>query len=132
MAGSSSGTNIKAWSLSDTEIAYNLEETATTLTSTEAEEWKLYVPKIMPLMEKELPKENKLTLSSTMFVNEKSCKPVIQKQVKERNYLKASRPANCSFAYAYKKHDMQVEVEVLHSNLDNLRIANTIDKSVAE
>ena len=47
-----------------------------------------------------------------------------------RNYIKATRPANCSFKYPRKPYDMQVEVEVLHNNPDNLRITNTIDNSV--
>lgn len=129
MAGQSVGGNIVAWSLNKTEIAYNLEKDAKTTSSTEAAEWKLHVPKIMPLIPRDFPKEKTVGLSSSMFVNEKSCKPVIQSSIKERNYLKATRPANCSFRYARKKHNIQLEVEVLHVNLDNLRITNTIDNS---
>lgn len=129
MAGQSIGGNIKPWSLNKTEIAYNLEKTAKTTSSTEAAEWKLYVPKIMPLITMALPKETTVQLTSSMFVNEKSCKPVVQSAIKERNYLKATRPANCSFAHARKKHGIKLEVEVLHQNLDNLRITNTIDQS---
>jgi hypothetical protein len=130
MAGQSIG-NLKSWSLNDTEIAYNLEKDAKTTSSTEASEWKLYVPKIMPLITKDYPKETTVVLSSAMFANEKSCKPVVQKSIKERNYIVATRPDNCSFAHAYKTHDMKLEVEVLHENLDNLRITNTIDNSTS-
>ena len=129
MAGQSVGGNIKPWSINKTEIAYNLEKDAKTTSSTEAAEWKLNVPKIMPMIAVGFPKETNVQLSSAMFINEKSCKPVIQSSIKERNYLKATRPANCSFRYARKKHGIQLEVEVLHINLDNLRITNTIDNS---
>lgn len=132
MAGSPNGTNIKDWYLSDLEIAFNLEETPATRSSSQAEEWKLYVPKIMPLIEKGLPKELPLTLTDSMFINEKSCKPVVQKKIYYRNYLLATRPANCSFCFEFKLHDMKLEVEVLHINLDNLRITNHIDNSVPE
>lgn len=132
MAGSPNGTNIKEWYLSDLEIAFNLEKTPTTRSSSQAEEWKIYVPKIMPLIEKGLPKEFPLTLTDSMFINEASCKPVVQKKIEYRNYLMATRPANCAFCYEYKKHDMKFEVEVLHVNLDNLRVTNHIDNTVPE
>ena len=130
MAGQSIGSNIKPWSLGKTEIAYSMEKNRQTYGRTEDPEWKLYVPKIMPLITKGDPKETTFSLRSSIFVNEASCKPVIQTSVKVRNYIKASRPANCSFKYPRKPYDMQVEVEVLHNNPDNLRITNTIDNSV--
>lgn len=130
MAGQSTGSNIKGWSLNKTEIAYNLEKTASTRGDTEAAEWKLFVPKLMPLITKGIPRETVEPLSSAMFLNAPDCKPTVQASVKSRNYVVASRPANCSFAYRHKTHDMQIEVEVLHNNPDNLRITNTIDKSV--
>lgn len=129
MAGSSNGTNLESWSLNKTEIGYNLEKTASSYGDTEAAEWKLYVPKIMPLIDMGIPKETTVQLSSAIFINEKSCKPTVQSTIKSRNWLKGTRPANCSFRYQYKKHGIQIEVEVLHENLDNLRITNTIDQS---
>ena len=57
MAGSSSGSNIESWHLNKTEIAYNLEATASTQGDTEAAQWKLNVPKIMPLIAVGSPKE---------------------------------------------------------------------------
>lgn len=128
MAGSSvANDNLVQWQLSDTEIAFNLEKTARTRSNSQAEEWKLYVPKIMPLIEMGLPKETGCQLSSTGFVNEKSCRPVIQSSIKERNYILARRPANCSFVQPSKWHGMKIEVEVLNHNPDNLRITNHID-----
>lgn len=132
MAGSPNGTNIKEWYLSDLEIAFNLEETEATRSSSEAPEWKLYVPKIMPLIEKGLPKDLPLSLTDSMFINEQSCKPVVQKKIFYRNYLMAYRPDNCAFCYEFKKHDMKLEVEILHVNLDNLRVTNHIDNTVPE
>ena len=129
MAGSSTGSNLERWYLNKTEIAYNLEKTAQSYGDTEAASWKLYVPKIMPLITMGIPKESTEQLSSSMFINEKSCKPTIQSTIKTRNYILATRPANCSFRYQFKKHGIQLEVEVLHQNLDNLRITNTIDNS---
>lgn len=129
MVGESVGSNIKRWNLGKTEIAYNLEKTATTTSSTEAPEWKLYIPKIMPMITMGLPKETTVQLPASPFINDKGCKPVINSTIKSRNYLLASRPANCSFAYARKRHGIELEVEVLHENLDNLRITNTIDNS---
>lgn len=131
MAGQAQGSNIESWHLNKTEIAYNLEKTATTLGDTESAEWWLYVPKIMPLIEKGLPKEIVEPLSANgMFLNVPECRPAVQTSIKSRNYIKATRPANCSFQYQYKTHDMRLEVEVLHENPDNLRITNTIDNSV--
>lgn len=130
MAGSSIGTNIKRWYLSDLEICFNLEETPDTYSSTEAALWKLFVPKIMPLMEMGLPKETPVQLSDSLFINDKACKPSINSVIYQRNYLKATRPDNCSFAYELKFHTMKLEVEVLHVNLDNLRITNHIDNSI--
>ena len=128
MAGSSeANNNLVQWQLSDTEIAFNLEKTAKTRSSSQAEEWKLYVPKIMPLIEMGLPKETNCQLSTTGFINEKSCRPIIQSSIKERNYLLARRPANCSFVQPSKWHGMKIEVEVLNQNPDNLRITNHID-----
>lgn len=129
MAGSSSGSNIESWHLNKTEIAYNLEATASTQGDTEAAQWKLNVPKIMPLVAVGIPKETVTALSPSIFINDKACKPTIQNSVKTRNYLVATRPANCSFKFQRKKHGIQLEVEVLHENLDNLRITNTIDNS---
>ncbi len=129
MAGSSIGSNIEGWSLNKTEIAYNLEKTAATHGDTEASQWKLNVPKIIPLIPVGLPKETVAQLSSSIFINDKACKPVVQKSIKTRNYLVATRPANCSFKFQHKKHGIQLEVEILHENLDNLRITNTIDQS---
>lgn len=130
MAGQSIGTNIKPWSLGKTEIAYSMEKTPNTYGRTEDAEWMLYVPKIMPLIDKGIPTEKSYNLRPSLFVNEASCKPVIQTTIKTRNYIKAGRPANCSFKYPRKPYSMQVEVEVLHNNPDNLRITNTIDNSV--
>ena len=56
MAGSSTGSNLERWHLNKTEIAYNLEKTAQTYGDTEAASWKLYVPKIMPLITMGIPK----------------------------------------------------------------------------
>lgn len=131
MAGQSPGSNIENWSLGKTEIAYNLEKTASVRGDTEAAEWQLYVPKIMPLIEKGLPKEVTAPLTpKSIFINTQDCMPVVQASIKTRNYIKASRPANCSFTYRHKFHDMELEVEVLHDNPDNLRITNTIDNSI--
>lgn len=130
MAGSSIGGNLERWHLSDTERAFNLEETPTSISHTESPLWKLYVPKLMPLMTKGCPKTTPVTLTDTMFINDKPCKPVVQKQIYQRNWLEAGRPANCSFAYPWKPHDMPLEVEVLNKNLENLRITNTTDNSI--
>lgn len=131
MAGQSTGTNLSSWHVTDTEIGYNLEKDDITKGDTQAEEWKLYVAKIMPLIEKDHPKDTPTTLQvSSLFLNVKDCWPTINTLIYSRNYVVASRPANCSFTYPCKMHNMQLEVEVLHSNLDNLRITNTIDNSV--
>ena len=130
MAGQSIGTNIKPWSLGKTEIAYSMEKNNRTYGQTEDAEWKLFVPKIMPLITKGDPKETTFSMRPSIYINESSCKPVVQTSIKVRNYIKATRPANCSFRYPRKPYDMQVEVEVLHENPDNLRITNTIDNSV--
>ena len=128
MAGfSTADDNLVSWELSDTEIAFNLEKTAKTRSSSQAEEWKLFVPKIMPLLQMGLPKETVCPLDSTGFINEKSCRPVIQRSIKECNYVLARRPANCSFVQPTKWHGMKIEVEVLNKNPDNLRITNHID-----
>lgn len=130
MAGQSRGSNIQPWHLNKTEIAFNLEKTASTLGDTEAAEWQLYVPKLMPLIEKGFPKETVVNLQvNSMFLNAPDCKPAVQTSIKSRNYIKATRPANCSFTYKHKKHDIKLEVEVLHNNPDNLRVTNTIDNS---
>lgn len=130
MAGQSTESNVQSWHLNKTEIAYNLEKTASTVGDTEAPEWWLFVPKIMPLLTKGLPKDTPAPLPvRSMFWNCDECMPTIQSSIYTRNYIKATRPDNCSFAWPCKHHDIQLEVEVLHQNPDNLRITNTIDNS---
>lgn len=129
MASSSHVTNNQSWNLNETEVAYNLEKTATTRGLTEADEWQVFIPKLMPLMILGLPKEKTETLLSTLFVNEASCKPVVQKTIKSQNYIKVKRPNNRSFTYKYKTHNMELEVDVLHGNMDNIRISNNVDNS---
>ena len=130
MAGQQGESNIQSWHLNKCEIAYNLEKTAATVGDTEAPEWKLYVPKIMPLIEKGLPQEKPLSISiQGMFWNAEECKVTVQPTIEQRNYLKATRHDNCSFAFAYKHHDIQLEVEILHDNPSNLRVTNHIDNS---
>lgn len=131
MAGSSGENgNLEQWSLSDTERAINLEISPATKTHTESAIWKLYVPKLMPLIPQGTPKETPCTLADSMFINDPACRPVVQQRIMSRNWLNASRPANASFQYPYKYHGMALEVEVLNRNPNNLRITNTTDNSI--
>lgn len=129
MASSSHVTNTSAWRVNEIEVGYNLEKTAKTAGLTEEKTWKVFIPKILPLIMLDIPKDTPESLSASVFINAKDCKPTVQPMIKTRNYVMVTRPANRSFTYKYKTHGMELEVDVLHGNLDNLRISNNVDKS---
>lgn len=128
VSGGASST--QKWSMNETEKAYNLEITEDTKSPTEDEEWKLNIPKVMPLIGIACWKDIPTGLPSSIYANAPDCRPVVQATIITQNYIKVKRPRNCSFTYRYKCHRMQVEVNALYKNIDEIRITNTIDNSI--
>lgn len=131
MAGQQMSSNLDSWHLNTREVAYNLQRNDTTYGLTSSSVWKIYVPKIMPLIPKSYPRETVVNLQvHSMFLNTSDCMPSIHTTIRSRNYLEASKADHCEFNLPYKKHNTEFEIEVLHNNPNNLRITNNVDSSV--
>lgn len=122
-------SSTKPWAINDRELGYNLEKTPKSFGRTQDLRWKIYVPKIMPLIPMDVPKEVKETMDDSVFLNAKACKPSLQKTIITQNYITVNRPPNRAFKYAWKKHGMKLEIEVSYRNIDLLRVDNTVDNS---
>lgn len=117
--------NMTEWSVDRQEIAYY----APTEGESNASSLKLYIPKILPLVPFDTPKQIVVSLSKSFLLNADQCKPSIAATTRTQNYLTVPRYANNNFYYSLLKHGSRVIVDVLNRNVDTLRVTNREDPS---
>lgn len=123
--------NVEPWHLNNQESAYNVESSSghSGCGSTRSGSWRVYIPKIMPLITMGTARRSRVSIDTSILVNASGCRPTLNRIVSELNYIMADKPASVGFANKWKKHGMPLEVEVLHSNVDNIRVTNVYDNS---
>lgn len=123
--------NSESWNLSNYEIGYNVERGTSHnyCGLTGSRNWNLYIPKIMPLITHGTCKTKTVALNSSIFINNKDCKPTVSRSVISQNFITVPKHPKATFENKYKKHGIKVEIEVLNDNVDNMRITDTYDES---
>jgi hypothetical protein len=89
----------------------------------------LYIPKIMPLITKGVPKTTKSNLRATCFVNDSACKPVVASSITTQNFKSVPRYDNQVFARSYLKQNALIVLEVCNGNADDMHITTKVDRS---
>lgn len=123
--------NSEPWHLNTKEIAYNIEDGNghTHCGDPKSHTWKIYVPKIMPLIPMGTAKDSRVIIDSSILINARTCRPTINRIISSHNYILADKPGSVGFGGKYKDQGMEIEIEVLHDNVDNLRITNVYDNT---
>lgn len=119
-------SNLKEWSLSGKELAYY----APTSGPTSASSLQLFIPKIFATKSRGIPKiSSPSSLNSSCLLNDSSCKPAVSKTYRTQNYLTVKKHDNSEFELPWFHAGDQLYVEVMHNNIDTLRVTNYIDNS---
>jgi hypothetical protein len=117
--------NIDDWGLGQNELSYYAPSEGASNESS----LRLYIPKIIPLIPFDVPRQVVATISKSFLLNADQCKPSIASTVRTQNYLTVERYDNDNFKYPLLSHGAQLIVEVLNNNVDTLRVTNKIDQS---
>lgn len=123
--------NAEPWHINNQETAYNVESSGGHggCGSTRSGSWRVYIPKIMPLISMGTARRSRVSIDTSILVNASSCRPTLNRIISELNYIMADKPSSVGFANPWKGHGMKLEVEVLHNNVDNIRVTNVFDNS---
>lgn len=118
--------NLKQWSL-------NNIETGKSCGSNSRQVFNVYVPKVLPLVSFEKPKQETVALNKSCFINDETCKPSVSSTVTIRNYIEMYLSSNSkistkSLADLPVKHGTELKIEIQNKNVDKMFVISTADK----
>lgn len=116
--------NIKEWNLNNYEIAKTCEKA-----NTKPASFKLYIPKLMPLITYGKPIQTKQFISSSIFANSDECKPATSTTITTQNFKTLQMADNERFSKTTLPYNSEVQIEVKDNNPDSMFIASKIDNS---
>lgn len=114
------------WSLSTEEIGYYVGKSDT---RTDSSSFKVYIPKILPMIKRGTAQVHTEPLSTSGIINDRGCKLDPNPSVKTRNYMEVSASDNVNFKRPVFKNGAKVKVSFVSGNVDNGKLMNTIDSS---
>lgn len=115
--------NNKEWKMGTEEVAKFSEPTS----ATGASQFRMYIPKLMPLVSFGNPLQVPVVLNPTIFINDPSCKPAPSQQIVTQNYITIPRTLRGSFKLIKIGQGQEIKVEVLNGNEDTIRLKNDVD-----
>lgn len=116
-------TNNQRWEMGTEEIGQFADPTA----ATTAGSFRMYVPKLMPLISNALPKQVPVTLNKAIFINDPSCTPAPGTTVTTQNYITIQRTLRGSFKIEKISRGQSIVLECRNKNEDTLYIKNDVD-----
>lgn len=119
--------NIKEWNLDNYEIAKTCEEV-----NTRSSSFKVYIPKLMPLINAGKPIQAKQFISPSIFANSDECKPAISTTITTQNFKTLQMADNENFSRTILPYNAEVQIEVTNNNPDSMFITSKIDNSEGE
>lgn len=119
--------NIQEWKLNDYEIAKTCETV-----KSESGKFKLFIPKLMPLINYGKPTKTKQYISSSIFANADECKPSISTTVTTQNFRTLCMLDNDEFSKTLIPSDTEIQIEIKNGNPDSMYITSKIDNSAGE
>ena len=119
-------SNAKKWELSNNEVAYFAPKSG----YANAASLQLFIPKIQMNQSLGIPKvSSPSSLNASCLINDNSCKPAVSKTYRTQNYITVKRNVNDIFDLSFFHQGDQILVEVLHGDVNNMRVTNHIDNS---
>ena len=118
--------NIKKWELEDQEIALYAPKHGPASESP----LKVIIPKLCPLINSGLPKNNPPTsISTSCYANASDCKPIVSSTINTRNYLELEMMPNQQFKKDHFWKNDKMIVEIRNKNIYDMKITNRLDNS---
>lgn len=124
MSGSGLGfTSNDRWEMGTEEIGQFADPTA----ATTAGSFRMYIPKLMPLIGFALPKQVPATLNKSIFINDPSCMPAPGATITTQNYITITRTLRGSFKIEKISRGQSIVLECRNKNEDTLFLKNDVD-----
>ena len=117
---------LNTWSLSTEEIGYYVGRGNT---ETSASSFKVYIPKILPLLRQGTAQVRKELIENSMLLNDSQCSVKGSSYVKTRNYIEIPAADNVNFKRPVFKNGAKIRISFTAGNVDSGKITNTIDSS---
>ena len=111
--------NLVSWKLGTTEIGkscgYN---------NPSSRFFRVYVPKILPLIQFGTPTTKSVGLNRSCFCNSTSCKPSVSPNVISRNYLDIPLADNANISCT--TNDDSLKIEIFNGNVDKMYVISRL------
>ena len=117
---------LNTWSLSTEEIGYYVGRGNA---ETSASSFKVYIPKILPLLRQGTAQVRKEPIETSMILNDSQCGVKGSSYVKTRNYIEIPAADNVNFKRPVFKNGAKIRISFTAGNVDSGKITNTIDSS---
>lgn len=114
------------WALGTEEVGYYVGKDET---STSSSSYKVYIPKIIPLINQGIAKDTNESLSRSCFKNAAACMVTPKNTVTTANYVIVSTQNNQGFVRPVLKMNARLQIKVANKSLDQLYVTNLSDQS---
>lgn len=118
-------STLKKWNITDDPIAYYVAKRGNANSGT----LPLYIPIIMPLINKSTMSDSSKTINRSCFLNATNCMPSLSSTIKTRNYMEVKRSNKESFKNPYLHYGDKIQLSVDRSDENRLSVTNDLDPS---